>query len=99
MNERLSRDEVARVALLARLKLSEDELTEVNAQMSKVLEYIAVLDEVDTADVEPMVHAIEVANVFRPDVVSDSLPREDALSNAPKTDGQYYLVPAILDGE
>jgi len=94
----LTRDEVAKVAVLARLKLSDAELERITSQLSQVLDYVAVLDEIETEDVEPMAHAVEVFNVFREDKVRDSLSREDALANAPKTDGQSFLVPPILEG-
>lgn len=98
MSARLSRDEVAKVALLGRLKLSADEIDRLTAQLGRVLEYVAILNEVDTDGVEPMAHAIEISNVFRDDAAVASLSREDALSNAPKTDGRCFLVPAILEG-
>jgi aspartyl-tRNA(Asn)/glutamyl-tRNA(Gln) amidotransferase subunit C len=93
----LSYDDVRKVARLARLKLSEAEVESYSRQLGQVLQYIDVLAEVDTTGVEPMAHAIEVANVLRPDERRDSLPRDAALSNAPKTDGRYFLVPPILD--
>jgi aspartyl-tRNA(Asn)/glutamyl-tRNA(Gln) amidotransferase subunit C len=98
MTARLTRDDVAKVALLGRLKLSDDELEQMTTQLGRVLEYVDILNEVDTAGVEPMAHPIELANVFRDDVECESLPREDALANAPKTDGRCFVVPAILDG-
>jgi aspartyl-tRNA(Asn)/glutamyl-tRNA(Gln) amidotransferase subunit C len=98
MTARLPRDDVAKVALLGRLKLSDDELEQMTTQLGRVLEYVDILNEVDTAGVEPMAHPIELANVFRDDVECESLPREDALANAPKTDGRCFVVPAILDG-
>ena len=96
MAERLSRDEVAKVAHLARLKLSESELDSLTVQLGKVLDYVRVLDNVDTTDVQPMSHAVEMSNVFREDELRPSLPRDAALSNAPKSDGQSFLVPPIL---
>jgi aspartyl-tRNA(Asn)/glutamyl-tRNA(Gln) amidotransferase subunit C len=98
MTARLTRDDVAKVALLGRLKLSDDELEQMTTQLGRVLEYVDILNEVDTAGAEPMAHPIELANVFRDDVECESLPREDALANAPKTDGRCFVVPAILDG-
>ncbi len=98
MTARLTRDDVAKVALLGRLKLSDDELEQMTTQLGRVLEYVDILNEVDTAAVEPLAHPIELANVFRDDVEQDSLTREDALSNAAKTDGRFFVVPAILDG-
>lgn len=93
-----SRKEVEKVAKLARLKLSEDEVDLFTAQLGQILEYVHILDQLDTDSVEPMAHAIEVSNVFREDAPRESLPREDALANAPKSDGQAFLVPPILGG-
>ena len=93
----LSEDDIRKVAELARLNLSEQEVAELRPQLSKLIDYVAVLEEADTDDVEPMVHAIEQTNVFREDVRSAPLPREDALANAPKTDGKYFLVPQIIE--
>jgi aspartyl-tRNA(Asn)/glutamyl-tRNA(Gln) amidotransferase subunit C len=98
MTGRLTRDEVAKVALLGRLKLSAEELDRMTDQLARILEYVEILNEVDTEKVEPMAHAIELHDVFREDVPVPSLTREDALSNAPKTDGRCFLVPQILEG-
>ena len=98
MSTHLTREEAAKVANLARLKLNDEELDRLTTQLAQILEYVAILDEVGTDEVEPMAHAAELSNVFREDEVQDSLSREDALSNAPKSDGRYFLVPAILDG-
>ena len=97
MSEKLTREDVAKVAHLARLKLSEKELDTFTSQLGQVLQYVDVLNEVDTENVEPMAHAIETHNVFRDDVPQPSLPREAALQNAPLSDGKYYLVPQILE--
>lgn len=88
---------VRKVAHLARLKLTDEEIDRMSDQLGKTLTYVEQLSEVDTDDVEPMAHAIELSNVFREDKARESLPRDQALSNAPKTDGKYFLVPAILD--
>jgi len=85
------------VAVLARLKLSDAELTALTSQLGRVLEYVNILNEVDTDGVEPMAHAVEMQNVLRNDEIRESLPRESALANAPKTDGQSFLVPQILE--
>jgi len=98
MSAPLTRAEVEKVALLARLKLTDAELDHFTTQLGQVLEYVNLLNELDVSDVEPMVHSVELNNVFRPDVVQPSLSREDALSNAPKTDGRFFLVPQILEG-
>jgi len=92
----LTREDVEKVALLARLELTDSELALMTVQLGQIVAYVEQLNELDTADVEPMAHAVEVTNVFRADELRDSLPREAALANAPKADGECYLVPAVL---
>jgi len=92
----ISREEVEKVSLLGRLLLSDDELVKMTAQLGRILEYVEQLNELDTGDVEPLSHALDVANVLRDDLVTDSLPRQDALGGAPNSDDECYLVPAVL---
>ena len=99
MANALSADDVRKVAELARLKLTPAEIETYQAQLSQMLEYVAMLNEVGTDGVEPMAHAVEQMNVLRDDVERPSLPREAALANAPKTDGRTFLVPQILDAQ
>ena len=93
---RISREEVEKVSLLARLILSDAELETMTEQLGRILEYMELLGEVDTENVEPMAHALDVHDVFRPDEAGQSLDREEALANAPKRDAECYLVPAVL---
>jgi aspartyl-tRNA(Asn)/glutamyl-tRNA(Gln) amidotransferase subunit C len=93
----ISRAEVEKVSLLARLRLSEAELDQMTRQLGDILGYIDLLSEVDTESVEPMAHALDVSNAFRDDVARPSLDRESALANAPHHDGECYLVPAVLE--
>lgn len=90
-------EEVRKVASLARLALSEEELKTYGEQLTRILGYVDVLNEVDIDDAAPMPHAVELQNVFRSDERRPSLDRSDALSNAPKTDGQFFQVPQILE--
>lgn len=92
----ISRADVEKVALLARLHLTEAELETITDQLAQIVGYVDQLGEVNTDNVAPMAHAIEVANVFRDDRVAPSLPRDEALANAPHHDGRGYLVPAVL---
>lgn len=92
----LSRDDVAKVALLARLELNDDELEAMTSQLQKIVAYVEQLDELDTTDVAPMAHASDIHDVFAEDVERPSLPRELALREAPKKDDQCYRVPAVL---
>jgi aspartyl-tRNA(Asn)/glutamyl-tRNA(Gln) amidotransferase subunit C len=93
----ISRAEVEKVVLLARLALSGEELDRMTSQMGEILGYVDQLAEVNTEGVEPMAHALDVANVFREDAVRPSLDREAALANAPQRDEECYLVPAVFD--
>lgn len=90
-------DEVQKVAILARLRLAPDELPQFTDQLNAIVGFVAQLGELDTAGVEPLAHGVEVRNVFRDDVRGPALSREDALSNAPKRNGESFLVPAVLD--
>ncbi|MCA9235041.1 MAG: Asp-tRNA(Asn)/Glu-tRNA(Gln) amidotransferase subunit GatC [Planctomycetales bacterium] len=92
----LTRQDVEKVALLARLQLTDDELAVMTEQLTQIVGYVDQLAEVDTDGVEPMAHAVEVANVFADDEVRPSLPREAALANAPRRNDRGYLVPAVL---
>ncbi len=92
----ISRQEVEKVSLLGRLLLSQQELDTMTSQMGGILGYMELLGELDTAQVEPMAHALDVSDVFRDDVVQPSLDRREALANAPKRDQECYLVPAVL---
>ncbi|WP_425398872.1 Asp-tRNA(Asn)/Glu-tRNA(Gln) amidotransferase subunit GatC [Aeoliella sp.] len=92
----LTADDVEKVALLARLMLSPDELESMTAEMQQIVGYVDQLAEVDTTGVEPMAHAVELRNVTKDDNVAPSLPRAEALANAPKHNDEGYLVPAVL---
>ena len=92
----ISRAEVEKVSLLARLLLSEVELEPMTAQLGQILQYMEMLAEVDTTQIEPMAHALDLSDVFRDDAVRSSLDRQHALANAPHHDEECYLVPAML---
>ena len=92
----LSRDDVAKVSLLARLQLSDDELSQMTHDLKEIVAYVELLGELDTDAVEPLAHPLDVSNCFAPDEPRPSLAREEALANAPKSDGEYFLVPAVL---
>lgn len=92
----INRDDVERVSLLARLKLSPDEGQRMTTQLTAIVGYIDQLSQLDTENVEPMAHAVPLANVFAEDIVQSSLPRASALASAPKHDEECYLVPPVL---
>ena len=88
---------IRKVASLARLALDDEELVASGKQLTSILEYVRLLDEVDITGVAPMTHPVPAENVFRDDKMLPSLPREAALANAPKTDGEFFVVPKILE--
>lgn len=92
----LSRAEVDKVALLARLELTDAEAERLTRELTQIVQYVEQLSAVDTEGVEPMAHAVELQNVLAEDVVEPSLPREAALRNAPRRNEQGYLAPAVL---
>lgn len=99
MPHTLTADDVRKVARLARLKLTPAEVDAFARQLGDVLAYVDQLGEIDTSQVAPLAHPIELQNVLRPDEPAASLPRNEALGNAPKTDGRYFLVPQIIETE
>jgi aspartyl-tRNA(Asn)/glutamyl-tRNA(Gln) amidotransferase subunit C len=93
---RLSREEVEYVASLARLGLSDDEITRLQDQLSTILEHIAALDRLDTASIPPTAQVISLETVLRTDVVVDSLDRDAVLANAPRQTDGFFEVHAVL---
>ncbi len=93
---KISRKQVEHVAHLARLTLTEEELERMTGQLDNILSYIDKLDELDTSRITPTSHVFSVCNAFRSDTVQESLPRNEALRNAPKQDGEMFQVPRII---
>lgn len=91
----ISRDDVAHLARLARLSLSEEELNEYAAQIDGIVDHVAAIGEVDTTNVEPLSHPTQ-NTVMREDVVIPTLTAEQALDQAPAQDKQRFQVPQIL---
>lgn len=92
----ISAEDVRKVSLLGRLLLTDDEVEAMTSELSQIVGYVDQLGEVDTDGVEPMAHAIELTNVVKEDRVAPSLPRDEALANAPNKSAEGYLVPAVL---
>jgi aspartyl-tRNA(Asn)/glutamyl-tRNA(Gln) amidotransferase subunit C len=92
----LSRSDVEHVAHLARLGLTEEEVTRLVGQLGHILDQYAVLAELPTDRIPPTAQTIEVENILRDDLVTPSLGAQDALAGAPERSGDFFLVPAIL---
>ena len=94
---RLTREEVEHIAELARLGLTEEEKDRLADQLSAILEYFQVLQQLDTATVPPTTTVIPLTNVMSEDQVEPSSPREDMLANAPSAVDGFFRVRAILE--
>ncbi|MFW6188807.1 MAG: Asp-tRNA(Asn)/Glu-tRNA(Gln) amidotransferase subunit GatC [Planctomycetota bacterium] len=90
-------EDVDHAAHLSRLRLTEEEKAKFARQLSDIVDYMDKLNELDTSEVEPMVHAIEGAQVLRKDRVSESLSRDQALRNAPEQADGCFKVPRIIE--
>jgi aspartyl-tRNA(Asn)/glutamyl-tRNA(Gln) amidotransferase subunit C len=93
----LTRSDVAHLAALARIDLSEAELDRMVGELTVILDAVATVQQAPIADVEPMSHPMPLVNVTRPDVVRPSLSPEEALAGAPEAEQQRFAVPRILD--
>ncbi len=94
---KISKKEVEHVALLARLKFSEDEKDVFTGQMNRILDYMDQLGKCDTSQTEPTFHAVARTNVFREDTVQPSLDREITLQNGPDPERGFFRVPKIIE--
>jgi aspartyl-tRNA(Asn)/glutamyl-tRNA(Gln) amidotransferase subunit C len=97
MPQKIDRQQVRKVAKLARLDLTEAEIEEFTGQLGAILEYVEKMNELDTATVEPLAHCLPIHNVFRADEIRESLGTEQTLANAPQRDGPFFKVPKILE--
>lgn len=96
MPERITRDDVAHVARLARLQLTDEELGRFTDQLAAVLDHAQDVEALDVADVEPMTHPYPLVNVVREDVVRPCLDRDEVLAQAPAVQDGQFRVPPIL---
>ncbi|MCE5203895.1 MAG: Asp-tRNA(Asn)/Glu-tRNA(Gln) amidotransferase subunit GatC [Coriobacteriales bacterium] len=92
----ISRADVQHVALLARLKLDDEQVTLLQGELDAILGYISEIQKLDLSGVEPTAHAIPMVNSTRPDEVRPGLSREDALRNAPEHAGGAFVIPRIV---
>ena len=90
---------IDRLSQLAKLKFSEDEKKELKVDLERMIEFVEKLKEVDTAGVEPLLHITDSVNVLREDEVKQTITKEEALLNAPLTDGNFFKVPKVIKKE
>jgi len=94
---KLSREEVLHIALLARLGLTETDVDRFREQLSNILENFEILQQVDTSNIPPTAQSIVLQNVVREDEVTPSLPQSQILANAPRKEGDFFRVRAVLE--
>ena len=99
MSDRLSPDVVAKVARLARIDLTPDELDRATHQLSDMLDHFADIDALDLSDVEPLNSPYPLVNVLRDDVVQPTLDRDEVLAASPKSEDGRFWVPPVLGGD
>jgi aspartyl-tRNA(Asn)/glutamyl-tRNA(Gln) amidotransferase subunit C len=94
---KLSREDVLHIAQLARVALTEAEITRMQEQLSNLLEHFEVLQQVNTEGVPPTAQSVDLQSVMRADEIKPSLPSEDVLANAPRREDDYFRVRAVLE--
>ena len=93
----VTKKDVDYVADLARLQLSDEETESLVSDMNQILDYMTTLEELDTSDVEPLEHVIDLEYRLRNDKAKEPLSHEDALKNAPDADSDYFRVPRVIE--
>ena len=93
---KITTEEAQKIALLSRLSFADEDLEKMRDSMNSILTYMEELNQYDTTDVAPTVHAVEQYNVMREDVPHQSLTNEEALMNAPEKEDGYFKVPKII---
>ncbi|MCF8067617.1 MAG: Asp-tRNA(Asn)/Glu-tRNA(Gln) amidotransferase subunit GatC [Desulfobacterales bacterium] len=93
---KITKEEVLKVAGLARLHMDEGAIDKFAGQIGNILEYVDTLEQVDAKDVQPATHAIPLSNAFREDLPGEHMDRDNALSNAPEKEDGSFVVPKII---
>ena len=93
----LDKDQVRHIAMLARLKLTDDEYAESVEKLSKIVDFVDQLSQADTSGVVPMAHPLDAVQRLRPDVVTETDERDHYQQNAPAVEGGLYLVPKVIE--
>ncbi|MHC4983344.1 MAG: Asp-tRNA(Asn)/Glu-tRNA(Gln) amidotransferase subunit GatC [Planctomycetota bacterium] len=96
MTEAIDIELVRHIGKLSRIELTDDQVELFSRQLASILTYFGKLQELDTENVQPMAHAVELSNVFGDDRPAESLAADDALANAPQRDGDFFKVPKVI---
>ena len=93
----LTIEEIKQISVLTRIAMTENELDVMRTEMSAILDSVAILNEVDTENVDPTGHSVDIKSVMRDDEKQDSLTQEETLLNAPETEGSFIRIRAVLE--
>ena len=93
---KVSKEDIEYIAKLAKLKFDGEEASKIQDEMNKILEYVEKLNELDTSEVEPLIHVLDLTNVDREDVVNQTLTSDDMLKNAPLKTEKFFRVPKVI---
>lgn len=94
---KIDKNQIIKTAKLARLELSDKEMDEFSVQLNDIIEYVEKINRLDTSDVKPADHIIDVSNVLREDSVNESIPRSAIEKTAPSFDNGFFIVPKIIE--
>lgn len=94
---KITTEDVKEVADLARLEFAEDEIEDFRSQFENILKFISKLDELDTGDVKPTTHVLDISTPLREDEVKDWITQEEALKNAPQSEDGFFAVPKVIE--
>lgn len=97
MSKPLSRQEVLKIAKLAKLRLTDEEIELLKSDLNNILEYVSKLQQLDTSDISPTSHVLDIVNVFREDIVKKGLTEEDVFKNAPDYEHGHFKVPRVIE--
>lgn len=96
MSHTIDLNVIQHIGKLSRIELTAEQVRTLGSELSGIITYFDKLSSLDTADVEPMVHAVELTNVLGDDVPHESLTADQALANAPQRDGDFFKVPKVI---
>ena len=92
----VTKNDVEHIAKLAKLEIKDDEINEFTSQLNQMIEYVDKLNELDTENIEPLSHPVEGENVFREDVLKNSISTDEALKNSASKTEEYFKVPKVI---
>jgi len=93
----MDKDQVQHIAMLARLRVADEEIADTVDKLSRIVDFVDQLAQADTADVVPMAHPLQAAQRLRPDAVTEPNERDEFQENAPAVDNGFYLVPKVIE--